>query len=71
MFVNFKLFFIEFNFARVENNGELDTDEETLRWIVNVNKTEAAINESKTRAGSRPAMSYHDPHFPLPSRTTA
>jgi hypothetical protein len=70
-FVNFRKFLIEFDFARVDSSGELDIDKETTRWIMNVNKTKIAVNASKTRAGGRPGISFHDPHLPLTSRAMA
>ena len=62
-FENFRTFFIEFDLAQVGSNGELDIEEEQLCWILNVDKTKNSINRSKTRAGGRPAVSFHDPHL--------
>jgi hypothetical protein len=70
-FVNYQTFLIEFNFARVVSNGELDIDEETMRRIMNVDKTKIAVDASKTRAGGRPGISFHNPHLPLTSRAMA
>ena len=66
-FNNFKIFLIEFGFAAVGSNGEPIFDKEMKRWILNVDKTEISVNRSKTRAGGRPEVSFHDPHLPLPS----
>jgi hypothetical protein len=62
---------IEFNFAQVGSNGELDIHEEQLCQIFNVNKMENAINGSQTKVGGRPAESFHDPHLLLMSRAVA
>ncbi len=62
---------VEFNFAGVGDNGKLTFMEEKLRWIGNVEETEISANASKTRAGGRPAMSFHNPHLPLTSRSVA
>jgi hypothetical protein len=47
-FVNFRIFLMEFDFERVESNGELGIDEEKPHRIVNVGEMEAL---------SRPNMS--------------
>jgi hypothetical protein len=70
-FMNFQTFLIEFNFARVDSNGELDINEETMWRIMNVDETKIAVDASKTRAGGRPGISFHDPHLPLTSRAMA
>ena len=36
-----------------------------------IDKTEVSLDGSKTNAGGRPAVSFHDPHFPLTQRPAA
>ncbi len=38
---------------------------------MNVDETEISLDTSNTRAGGRPAVSFHDPHLPATSRSTA
>jgi hypothetical protein len=38
---------------------------------MNVDETEISLDASNMRAGGRPAVSFHDPHLPLTSRSTA
>ena len=70
-FENFRAFLIEFNFAGIGDDGEPTFTEAQLRRIMNVDETEISLNASNTRAGGRPAVSFHDPHLPLSSRSTA
>ena len=71
-FDNLRAFLIEFDFASIGDNGAVLTfTEAQLRRIMNVDETEVSLDESNTRAGGRPAMSFHDPHLPLTSRSTA
>jgi hypothetical protein len=70
-FDNFKIFLIEFGFSGVGGNGEPIFDEEMKRLILNVDETEISLDGSKTRAGRRPEVSFHDPHLPLPSLSSA
>ncbi len=70
-FVSFKVFLIELGFATIGSNGKLVFSDEMLRRMVNVNKTEILVDGSKTNAGGRPAVSFHDPHFPLTKRPVA
>ena len=70
-FVSFKAFLIEFCFATIGSNGRLAILETMLCRIANVNKTEVSLDSSKTNAGGRPAVSFHDPHFPLTQRPAA
>jgi hypothetical protein len=70
-FVSFKAFLIEFGFATIESDGKLVILEAMLRPIANVDETEILVDGSKTNAGSRPAVSFHDPHFPLTKRPAA
>ena len=69
-FDNFRAFLIEFDFAGVGDNGEPTFTEVQLRRIMNVDETEISLDVSNSRAGGRPAMSFHDPHLPLTSRST-
>ena len=64
-------FLIEFDFAGVDVNGELEIAEEQLRRIRNVNEMEIAVNRGQTRGGGRPALSFHNPQLPLTSRAVA
>jgi len=61
----------KFDLVRVRSNGKLDINEEQLPWILNVDKTEIVSDKSKTSAGCRPAVSFHDPQIPLMSRAVA
>jgi hypothetical protein len=70
-FVSFKAFLIEFGFATIGSDGRLLIMEATMRQIVNVDETEVSLDGSKTNAGGRPAVSFHDPHFPLTQRPAA
>jgi hypothetical protein len=70
-FVSFKAFLVEFGFATIGSDGRLEMSEEMLRWILNVDETEVSLDGSKTIAGGRPAVSFHDPHFPLTQRPAA
>ena len=67
-FVSFKAFLIVFSFATIGSNGRLVILEAMLHWIINVNETEVSLDGSKTNAGGRPAVSFHDPHFPITQR---
>ncbi len=70
-FNNFKIFLIKFGFSGVGGDGEPIFDEEMKRRILNVDETEISLKGSKTRAGRRPEVSFHDPHLPLPSLSLA
>ncbi len=70
-FDNFRAFLIEFDFAGVGDDGEPTFTKVHLRRIMNVDETEISLDASNTRAGGRPAVSFHDPHLPLTSRSTA
>jgi hypothetical protein len=69
-FETFRTFLIEFDFAQVGSNRELDNDEQ-LHRILNVTKTKIPINGSQTRACGRLAMTFHNPHLQLMSRAEA
>jgi len=69
-FDNFRAFLVEFDFAGVLG-AELTFTEEQLRWIKNIDESEILLDASNTRAGGRPAVSFHDPHLPLTSRSMA
>jgi len=62
-FVNFRAFLIEFDFAGVGNDGEPTFTEAQIHRIMNVDETEISLDASNTRAGGRPAVSFHDPHL--------
>ena len=70
-FDNFRAFLIGFDFAGIGDDGEPTFTEAQLRQIMNVDETEISLDASNTRAGGRPAMSFHDPHLPATSRSTA
>ena len=70
-FKNFWAFLIEFDFAGAGDYGEPTFTDAQLRRIMNVDETEISLDASNTRAGGRPAVSFHDPHLPLTSRSTA
>jgi len=67
-FVSFKAFLIEFGFAAIGSNCRLVISEAMLHRIVNVNKMEVSLDGSKTNVGGRPAVSFHNPHFPITQR---
>ena len=69
-FENFKAFLVEFDFAGVGDDGKLTFTEEQLRRIKNIDETELALS-GDTHAGGRPAVSFHDPHLPIASRSMA
>ena len=70
-FDNFQAFLIEFDFTGVGDDGEPTFTKAQLRRIMNVNETEISLDTSNTRAGGRPAVSFHNPHLSLTSRYTA
>jgi hypothetical protein len=70
-FNNFKVFLIEFGFAVVGCDGEPVFDEKTMHQILNVHMTNITVNGSKTIVGGRPEVSFHNPHLPMPSLTSA
>ena len=69
-FENFKTFLVEFDFAGVDDDGELTFTEEQVRRIKNIDETELALDGS-THTGSRPAVSFYNPHLPIASRSVA
>jgi hypothetical protein len=68
---NFKVFLIEFGFAVVGCDGEMVFDKEMMRWILNIDATDIFVGGSKMMAGGRLEVSFHDPHLPLPSLSSA
>ena len=70
-FDNFQAVLIEFDFAGVGDDGEPTFTEAHLRQIMNVDETEISLDANNTRAGGRPAVSFHHPHLPSTSRSTA
>ncbi len=68
---NFKVFLIEFGFAVVGYNGEPVFDEKTMHQILNLDAMDISANGSKTIVGGRLEVSFHNPHLPMPSLTSA
>jgi hypothetical protein len=46
-------------------------EEEMMRRILNIDKTDISVNRSKRIVGSKPEDSFHDPHLPLPCLSSA
>jgi hypothetical protein len=62
---------VEFNFAGIDDEGgELTFTEEQLRWIMNIDETELALN-GDTHVGGRPSVAFYDPHLSIASRSVA
>jgi hypothetical protein len=59
---------LKYEFAQPGSNGddEMIVEEANLSWILNVNETKMSLDGSKTRADSRPADTFFDPHLPIP-----
>jgi hypothetical protein len=70
-FDNCKVFLIEFGFAVVGYNGEPVFDEKTIHQILKLDMMDISVNRSETIVGGRPEVSFHDPHVPMPSLTSA
>jgi hypothetical protein len=70
-FNNFKVFLIEFVFANDGCNGEPVFDEKTMHQILHIDATDISVKESYMIVGGRPEVSFHDPHLPMPSLTSA
>jgi hypothetical protein len=70
-FDNFKIFLIEFGFVIFGCNGEPVFDEKTMHQILNLDAMDISVDRSKTIVGGRPEVSFHDPHLPMPSLTSA
>jgi hypothetical protein len=70
-FDNFKVFLIEVGFAIVGCDGEPVFDEKTMHQILNLDVMDIYVNGSKTIVGGRPEVSFHDPHLPMTSLTSA
>jgi hypothetical protein len=68
---NVKVFLIEFIFAVVGCNGEPVFDEKMMHQIQNVDATDISVDGSKAIMGGRPEVSFHNPHLPMPSLTSA
>ena len=68
---NFQVFLVEFGIAEADSNGDLTFAEEQKHLILNVDKTEISLDTSKTRAGGRPDVLFHNPHLPLTSRSVS
>ena len=70
-FDNFKVFLIEFGFAVVGCDGEPVFDEKMMHQILNLDAMDISVDGSKTIMGGRPEVSFHNPHLPMPSLTSA
>jgi hypothetical protein len=70
-FNNFKVFLIEFGFAVVGCNEYPAFDETMMHQILNLDVMDISVGRSKTIVGGRPEVSFHDPHLPMPSLTSA
>ncbi len=70
-FNNFEVFLIEFGFAIVGCDGEPIFDEKMVHQILNLDAMDTSVNGSKTIVGGRPEVSFHNPHLPMPSLTSA
>ncbi len=68
---NFKVFLIEFGFAIVGCNGGQVFDEEMMHQILNLDAMDISVNGSEMIVGGRPEVSFHNPHLPMPSLTSA
>jgi hypothetical protein len=64
---------LKYEFAQPGSNGdnEMIVEEANLRWILNVNEMKMSLDGSKTRAGGRPAVTFFDPHLPMPCVSSA
>ncbi len=62
---------IEFRFAIVGCNGEPVFDEKMMHQILNLDAMDISVNRSKKIVGGRPEVSFHDPHLPILSLTSA
>jgi hypothetical protein len=70
-FDHFKDFLIEFGFPVVRCDGEQVFDEKTMHQILNLDLMDISVYGSKLIVGGRPEVSFHDPHLPMPSLTSA
>ncbi len=70
-FDNFKVFLIEFGFAIVGCDGEPVFNEKTMHQILNLDAMNISVNGSKKIVGGRREVSFHDPHLPMQSLTSA
>jgi hypothetical protein len=64
---------LKYEFAQPGSNGDdkMIVKEANLRRILNVDETKMSLDGSKTRAGGRPAVTFFDPHLPMPCVSTA
>jgi hypothetical protein len=69
-FRNWKDFLVEKGFARrgVEMEDEIVINKAMRRRIINVDETEILLDGSSSRAGGRPAVSFHNPKLPMANR---
>jgi hypothetical protein len=67
-FVGYWAFMLKYEFAQPGSNrdDEMIVGEANLHRILNVDKTKMSLDGSKTRAGGRPAVTFFDPHLPMP-----
>ncbi len=70
-FMGFKDFLIKYGFAMLSSDGGLVFVPKILRHILNVGETELSLNGSRTQAGGRQAILYHDPHLPMIMKSVA
>jgi hypothetical protein len=67
-FVGYWAFMLKYEFTQPGSNRDhkMIVKEENLRRILNVDKTKMSLDGSKTRVGGRPAVTFFDPHLPMP-----
>jgi hypothetical protein len=70
-FDHVKVFFIEFGYAVVGCNGEPVFDEKMMHQKQNFDTTDISVDGNKMIVGGRPEVSFHNPHLPMPSMTSA
>jgi hypothetical protein len=70
-FDSFKVFLIKFGFAVVGCNREPVFDEKTMHQILNLDAMDISVDGSNKIVGGRPEVSFHNPHLPIPSLTSA
>jgi hypothetical protein len=63
---------LKYEFSQPSSNGdEMIVKEKNLHWILNIDETKMSLNGSKTKAGSRLATTFYDPHLPMPCVSAA
>jgi hypothetical protein len=69
-FDNFKVFLIEFDLLFLDAMGsQFLMRRRCIRYYLNA--LDISVDGSKTIVGGRPEFSFHNPHLPLPSLTSA